>query len=248
MGAAVRVFVMTDRHRAPRVGIVDLTVGNIFSVTQAVAAVGMEPCLIRTPSEVAACEAIILPGVGAFPTAADFLRSSGMDAALRESAADGKLLVGVCLGLQLLFESSTEFGHHAGLGILPGQVDRFLTRSGDGSRYRVPHMGWADVEWSPGERHGPLAEVAQRAEPMYFVHSYMVPAAGREFETAYARYAGVRFVAAVRRGNVWGFQFHPERSGPGGLAVYQAVRRALSGVGTDEQDSVAASPHGYSIP
>jgi glutamine amidotransferase len=194
----------------PRVGVCDYGVGNLRSVDRALAAAGASVCVSTDPAEIAACDGVILPGVGAFAAAAASLRDRGLDGAVRALAARGLPVLGVCLGHQLLFEHSDEGGGGQGLGLLPGGVTR-LHAAG----FKVPHMGWNRVR---RVRESDLLAADDDGAHVYFVHSYAAhPESG---DTVAVTEYGGEIAAAVQRDNVMGTQFHPEKSGPAGLRVY----------------------------
>lgn len=187
--------------------IVDYRAGNLTSVRNAFAAIGEDACVTRDPAAIAAADRVVFPGVGAAKSAMENLRTLGLEASVREAAASGRPFLGICLGMQILFERSDEDGGVDTLGILKGRVRRFPSVAG----FKVPEIGWNGVEWTDGN-----GRAVQGAE-YYFVHSYyaeIVP------ETAgVTEYAGVRFTAMVRKGALWACQFHPEKSGRAGLAL-----------------------------
>lgn len=204
----------------PSVAVVDYGMGNLHSVARALEAAGARPVRTAVPAEVAAADGVVLPGVGAFPDAAARLAETGLGEAVRAAAAAGLPLLGVCLGLQLLFEASEE-GEGTGLGLFPGRV---VALPGGPGR-KIPHMGWNTVTWTAGEggEGFPLFRGLEPPAHFYFVHSFAVPAgvaAAAGLAVATCTY-GVDFVAAAARGNVMGTQFHPEKSGAAGLAVYR---------------------------
>lgn len=217
---------MRDAPR-PTVAIVDYGMGNLFSVVRACEVAGCAPFVTSESSALAAADIVVLPGVGAFGDAMKALRQRGLDDALRNVAASGKPLVGICLGMQLLMEESDEFGVHAGLGILPGRVIRLApTAIRDGLVAKVPQVGWNAIvrpSVTPGDSWArtPLAGLRDGAM-FYFVHSYQVVPAIPSDSCAIAMYGGASFVACVARGSIFGCQFHPERSGSVGLQVYRA--------------------------
>jgi glutamine amidotransferase len=193
----------------PAVLVVDYGMGNLFSVTKALEALGARAEVSADPAAVARAERILLPGVGAFGEAMKRLDAAGLSEALREARRRGAPLFGVCLGLQLLFESSEESPGVRGLGLLRGAVRRF--RAG----LKVPHMGWNRV--SPRAGSAPFAGIPDGAF-FYFVHSFHVTPDDARDVAATSDYGGV-FCAAVERGTTWGAQFHPEKSRDAGLRV-----------------------------
>jgi imidazole glycerol-phosphate synthase subunit HisH len=193
-----------------RVCVLDYGMGNLRSVEKALERVGAEA--VRTPDvdEADGADAVILPGVGAFPRAMERIRELGMESFLAEWAAAGKPLLGVCLGMQLLFERSSELGGAEGLGLLAGEVTAL-----EAGGLKVPHMGWEAVRW---ERESRLAGDSAAETPFYFVHSF-APRPAREADVAGTAEWGERFACAVERGPIWGVQFHPEKSSEAGLAL-----------------------------
>ncbi|MBI4184349.1 MAG: imidazole glycerol phosphate synthase subunit HisH [Proteobacteria bacterium] len=216
-----------------RVAIVDYGLGNLFSVCQAVARCGAEPELTAEPGRVRAAGRLILPGVGAFADGMAGLRARGLDAAVRAAAAAGRPLLGICLGMQMLFAESEEFGRHQGLGLIPGRVVAIPPSGADGKPHKIPHIGWNGLI-PAGGRSGwegtPLRALAP-ATAVYFVHSFVADPAEPADRLAECDYDGLRLTAAVGRGNVVGLQFHPERSGPAGLAVIAAFLDGGAGDG-----------------
>jgi glutamine amidotransferase len=174
--------------------------------------------------EIAAADAVILPGVGAYGDAMACLKRLDLVGPLREIAASGKPLLGVCLGQQLLMSESYEFGRHAGLNIVPGDVVRFDNPQGRRGPLKVPHVGWnriAKPAGDPGRWEGSPLDRRSEGEYMYFVHSFYVRPKDPSVVLAVSKYGDTEFTAAVRHGNVVAFQFHPERSGRAGVAVYR---------------------------
>lgn len=201
--------------------VVDYGRGNLFSVCQAVAKVGGAPALSADPAAVRGAERVILPGVGAFGDAMAGLAARGLDDGLREFARAGRPLLGVCLGMQLLLEESTEFGRHAGLGLIPGRVDRLPA---PGTREKIPNVGWCQLWPAPGGAPWSLSLFA-RVKPgdfAYFVHSYAAHPADPHHRLADIAFAGASAAAAIAAGPIAGCQFHPEKSGEVGLAILDA--------------------------
>ena len=193
------------------VAIVDYGMGNLHSVSKAVERLGCESLVTGDREQILAADSVILPGVGAFGDAMQHLRESGLDAVVKEAAASGQPLLGICLGMQLLFSSSQEHGSPDGLDILPGSVVRFAPRDG----YKVPHMGWNRLSFrQPGS---PLLEGLEEGH-VYFVHSYHVEV-GRESDLLAVTDYGHAVTAIVGQDNVFGMQFHPEKSGELGVKL-----------------------------
>ena len=200
------------------IAIVDYGVGNLFSLNSSFAAIGVETVVTADPEVLRAADKIILPGVGAFEDAARKLRESGLAELLIEQAGKGKPLMGICLGMQLLFEKSYEYGEHEGLGLIPGNVRSIAdVIPGD---LKIPHIGWNALRLR-GE--SPLFSGIREGDCVYFVQSFYA-ADCDESVIATAEY-GAELTAAVAKGNVYGCQFHPEKSGPVGLAILSAFAR-----------------------
>lgn len=198
------------------VAIVDYGVGNLFSLRSSLESVGADVIVTSDVRQLKEADKIILPGVGAFADAAQKLRSLGLDEQLKELAADGKPIMGICLGMQLLFEKSYEYGEHRGLGLIPGSV--VPISDAIPSDLKVPHIGWNSLSF--GGKNSKLFRYIKDGDFVYFVHSYYA-ADCDDYVIASAHY-GVPLTAAVERGNVCGCQFHPEKSGSVGLNILRA--------------------------
>jgi glutamine amidotransferase len=198
-----------------RIAIVDSGSGNLRSVAQALARAGGDPVITDDPDVVRGAARVVVPGQGAFADCVAGLAARGLDAALREVIADGRPYLGICLGMQLLFDESEEHGPVAGLGLVPGRVVRFTPRAEDGAPRKVPHIGWNAVR--PTRPDPLLAGIADGAY-VYFLHSFHAVPADPTHAIATCDYGG-RFCAAIRAGNLFACQFHPEKS--------QAVGRRL---------------------
>ncbi|MBQ7768639.1 MAG: imidazole glycerol phosphate synthase subunit HisH [Oscillospiraceae bacterium] len=197
------------------IAVVDYGVGNLFSLCCSLEKIGADTCVTSDPAEIRSAEKIILPGVGAFADAAKKLRDSGLDKVILEQAAAGKEIMGICLGMQLLFEKSYEFGEHTGLGLLKGSVIPM-----DGTiptELKIPHIGWNALHFT---KESKLLKYIKAGDCVYFVHSFYVDP-GAESVVATAEY-GKFVTAAVQCGNVMGCQFHPEKSGEVGLNILRA--------------------------
>ena len=198
------------------IAIIDYGVGNLFSLKSSFAAIGAEAVVTADPAVIDAADRIILPGVGAFEDAARKLRDSGMADVVRRQAAAGKPIMGICLGMQLLFDKSYEYGEHQGLGLIPGAVRPI--RDVIPADYKVPHIGWNALSFV-GEKSR-LFTYLNEGDCVYFVHSYYAADCG-DAVTATAEY-GAPLTASVEKGNVYGCQFHPEKSGKVGLSILKA--------------------------
>lgn len=208
--------------RGPRVAIVDYGMGNLFSVRNACLAVGLDAFVTPDASAVEAADAAVLPGVGAFEDAMLALDSLGMVDALKRVASEGKPLLGICLGLQLLMERSSEFGHHAGIGLIRGDVVRFDAPMQGKRELKVPQVGWNRVvEARAGAWSGTLLDAVDSGVYQYFVHSYYVRPASDDVVLARTSYGGVEFCSAASSGSVVACQFHPERSGAQGMRILE---------------------------
>jgi glutamine amidotransferase len=195
-----------------RAGIIDYGMGNLRSVQKAIETVGHAAEIVSAPERLASFSHIVLPGVGAFRDAIAHLNETGLGQAFVEAVGSGRPCLGVCLGLQLLFERSFEDGEHKGLGLIAGDVVRFKPMPG----LKIPHMGWNDLQLT---REDPLFAGLGRSPYVYFVHSYHAAAADPADVLATSDYGGP-FVAAVGRGNLRACQFHPEKSQAVGLRIY----------------------------
>jgi imidazole glycerol-phosphate synthase subunit HisH len=192
-----------------RIAILDYGMGNLRSAEKALEHVGAAAKITHDPDEVRAADGVILPGVGAMPRAMERIRGLGLAELIAERREAGVPILGICLGLQLLFESTTELGGSGGLGMLSGPVEEL-----EAEGLKVPHIGWSPVEW---ERESRLAEGIPSGTPFYFVHS-LAPRPSGEDLLGSAEYGG-RFACAAERDNVYGVQFHPEKSSSAGLRL-----------------------------
>ncbi len=197
------------------VAIIDYGVGNLFSLKSSLAAIGAEAVVTGDAEVIRAADKIILPGVGAFGDAAAKLRESGLDKVVIEEAKSGKPLLGICLGMQLLFDKSFEYGEHEGLGLIPGEIRSIREVIGEG--LKVPHIGWNALKFT---KKNELFRYLKDGDYVYFVHSFY-GAKCSESVIATAEY-GAELTAAVANGNVYGCQFHPEKSGNVGLNILKS--------------------------
>lgn len=212
------------------IAIVDYGVGNLFSLASSVRSLGAEVRVTRSAEDLRTADHILLPGVGAFADAMDKLRATGLVPVLREQAAVTPLL-GICLGMQMLFDGSDEFGPHEGLGLIPGWVRRLPAADAAGAPQRVPHIAWEPL--LPGPGRADFAGTALQSVPdggeCYFIHSYAAEPADDAFRLADCLYGGRRVCAAAARGRVLGTQFHPEKSGAVGLGILHDFLALCSG-------------------
>lgn len=200
------------------IAIVDYGVGNLFSLRSSFRSIGAEIAVTGDPEIIHTAEKIILPGVGAFGDAAALLQRSGLAQVIIDEAKAGKPLLGICLGMQLLLERSFEYGQHRGLGLIPGDVIPIASAVPSG--YKIPHIGWNALHFPKDKPVSPLFRYIKEGDCVYFVHSYY----GSNCDSsviATAEY-GPELTAAVAFGNVYGTQFHPEKSGAVGLNILRA--------------------------
>ncbi|MGM9916234.1 imidazole glycerol phosphate synthase subunit HisH [Anaerotignum sp.] len=200
------------------IAIIDYGVGNLFSLQSSLKFIGAEAKVTKDIEEIRKADRIILPGVGAFEDAIAKLRQSGMEKVVLEEATKGKPLLGICLGMQMLLEKNYEYGEHEGLGLIKGSVKPIAPMIGEG--LKVPHIGWNGLIFPKGKEKSKLYKYINEGDCVYFVHSY----AGvdcDDFVTARAEY-GAELTASVENGNVYGTQFHPEKSGEVGLKILKA--------------------------
>ena len=204
------------------VAIIDYGVGNLFSLRSSFAAIGEEAEVTSDPEAIRRADRVILPGVGAFGDAAEKLRQTKLDRVVLEEASRGKPLMGICLGMQLLFERSYEYGEHQGLGLLKGEIRPIAERIPAG--LKIPQMGWNALKIV---RESPLFKYTKDGEYVYFVHSYSAVNCGESL-LASTEY-GAELTACAGAGNVYGCQFHPEKSGEVGIRMLKAFCETEAG-------------------
>ena len=206
-----------------KVTVIDYGLSNLLSVRHALEHFGAEVELTGDPAAVLAAGALVLPGVGAFRDGMQGLELLGLIGPIRQKAAAGTPLLGICLGMQMLFDQSEEFGSWQGLGLVPGKVVRIPAEAADGARQKVPHIGWEGLLPAGGRTDfaGTVLSGVRPGSECYFIHSYEAKPADEADRLADAMYGGRRVCAAVQWGNVVGTQFHPEKSGPVGLAILE---------------------------
>lgn len=214
----------------PTAAIVDYGMGNLFSVKRACESVGMKAEITSSSKAIFEAEAVILPGVGAFGHAMETLKELNLVTTLQEVARSSKPFLGICLGMQLMMTESFEFGHHEGLGLIPGSVRHFEDpRDSSGKILKVPQVGWNRISpSSPNSWEGTPLEGLPEGEFMYFVHSYYVTPQDSKVSIATSRYGHLEFCSSLNRENLFACQFHPERSGPQGLKIYAQLKRRIT--------------------
>lgn len=217
-----------------RVVVVDYGLGNLFSIKHACNYAGMEAVVTSSSDKILSADAVILPGVGAFADAMNTLKKLDLVRPIQDFASSGKTLIGICLGLQLLFSESYEFGQHKGLDIIKGDVVRFENDEGRFTSLKVPQVGWKQICSEPSPYQEGIAATPNRWNQsflsqlsnytyMYFVHSYYVCPENKAAILSFSRYGGSYFCSSIEVGNVFACQFHPERSGQNGLKIYENI-------------------------
>ncbi len=214
------------------IAIVDYGVGNLFSLKSSLEAIGADAVVTGDSSMLKKADKIILPGVGALGDAAEKLRRTGLDKIVVEEASLGKPLLGICLGMQLLFDEGEEYGNHKCLGLIPGRIVSMKPVIPEG--YKVPHIGWNRLIFPKDKPKSPIFKYVNEGDCVYFVHSYYASECEPSV-IAYTEY-GAMLTAAAARGNVYGCQFHPEKSGNVGLSILKAFCELKSGCGSDSAE------------
>ena len=215
-----------------QVAIIDYGIGNLFSVKNACNAVGLNAVITSSKEDILESDIVILPGVGAFGNAMNALNKMGIAEILSDIVGTDKLIVGICLGAQLMMTEGYEFGVHKGLGVIEGEVVVFDNPLEGSTRLKIPHVGWnriynAEKNLNPIKNdkyypwHNTLLDGLSEGEFMYFVHSYYVKPANCEIVISVSRYGQIEFCSSWKYKNIYAFQFHPERSGLNGLRIYR---------------------------
>lgn len=209
------------------VTVIDYGVGNLLSVSRALEHCGANVTITSNAAAILTSARVVLPGVGAFADGMAALQAQGLDSVVRQVAATGTPLLGICLGMQMLLDESEEFGMTTGLGLIPGRVVKIPVITTDGGVHKIPHIGWNELVL-PLQRdswQGSLLADIEPGEAVYFVHSFMAEPTSTEHRLADCLYGGIPIAAALEHNNVLGCQFHPEKSGEVGLKV---LKRFLS--------------------
>ncbi len=204
-----------------KVAIIDYEMGNLFSVKHACEFVGLHPVITTNKNEIFDADAAILPGVGAFGDAMMNLKKLDLIQPIRDFIASKKPFLGICLGMQLLFDESEEFGIHQGLGVIKGNVLKFPTKNMKGQQVKVPQIGWNQVFFNNNANgiFSPLKDI-QNGEFMYFVHSFYVNPANKQSIYTSTIYEGIDYCSSVLQDNIFACQFHPEKSAAEGIKIY----------------------------
>lgn len=208
----------------PDIAVIDYGVGNLLSVRRAFQHCGAEVAVTSDAETILSAPRVVLPGVGAFADGMGELSSRKLDIVVREVAARGVPLLGICLGMQMLLDESEEFGRTPGLGLIPGRVVPIPSVGADGRPLKIPHIGWNDLVLAGGHgnwRDTPLQDVSPGAS-VYFVHSFMADPSDSRHRIADCLYGGATVSAAIGQGRVFGCQFHPEKSGEIGLSIIRS--------------------------
>lgn len=213
---------MNEIPDAGKVAIIDFQMGNLFSVFHACQHVGLEPSITSSASEIMCADGVILPGVGAFGDAAANIKQLGLDVVIKDYLASGRPFMGICLGLQILFSESEEFGSFKGLDIIKGCVRKFPRWTRDVCQIKVPHIGWNKILPYNAEiwNNTPLQGI-ESGEYMYFVHSFYVQPEDKSISLSVTNYEGIEYCSGILKDNLFACQFHPEKSAQAGLQIYR---------------------------
>ncbi len=211
-----------------KVAIVDYGLGNLFSISQACRHVGIDTIITGDSKMIKDADGLILPGVGAFGDAMNYLKQSELIDPIKEFVASGKYFLGICLGMQLLFTESEEFGSHQGLGLIPGKIVKFPVLDPFNNKVKVPQIQWNQIAKNRDDiwQSSPLKNIPESSF-VQFVHSYYAIPENTDDVLSYTNYAGIRYASSVKKNNIIGFQFHPEKSGLYGLRIYENWAKSI---------------------
>jgi glutamine amidotransferase len=206
----------------PKVAIIDYGLGNIFSIKNACEIVGLDTLITSNADEINNSDALILPGVGAFGDAINSLKQKGLDVVINNFVNTGKPFLGICLGMQLMFTESEEFGVHKGLGLISGKIIKFPNRDNQNKILKVPQIQWNQIYKYNTENweNSPMYNINE-GEYVHFVHSYYAIPDQIESILSYSEYGGIKYASSVIKDNLLGIQFHPEKSGIIGIEIYK---------------------------
>jgi len=205
-----------------KVAIIDYGLGNLFSINNACKLVGLNTIITKDIDVINDADALILPGVGAFGDAMNSLNNNNLTQTIYEFVKTGKPFLGICLGMQLLFSESEEFGSNKGLNLINGKIVKFPSINNNGDKVRVPQIQWNQIyaEVKNRWKDSPLKDIAEGSY-MHFVHSYFAIPEDKNDILTYTEYEGIRYASAVKKGNIIGIQYHPEKSARDGIKIYQ---------------------------
>ena len=209
------------------VAIIDYKMSNLHSVRAACNSVGLDSIITSDSFDILKCKAAILPGVGAFSEAVKHIKDNKLDISINKFISTGKPFIGICLGFQLLFDNSEEFGLSKGLGIIPGNVKKFKISKSNSIRYPVPQVAWNKLNKAKIDWKNTLLNSNKENDYMYFVHSYYVIPEDEEIVLTTTKYGKVEYCSAISLDNVSAFQFHPEKSGANGLKIYKELKNKI---------------------
>ena len=210
------------------IAIIDYQMSNLFSVQAACRKVGLKSEITRDTNVILESKAAMLPGVGAFGEAMNHLVELKLDKCIKDFISTGKPFIGICLGMQLLFSESEEFGHQKGLGIVEGQVKKFDFENKSNDKYPVPQIGWNKIMRNSIEWKDSFLKQNKDGDFMYFVHSYYVTPSDSTFSIAVTDYGDFSFCSALSHENIFAAQFHPEKSGQKGLKLYDEIKQQIN--------------------
>jgi imidazole glycerol-phosphate synthase subunit HisH len=211
---------------SPKVAIVDYALGNLFSIAHACEHVGLQSIITSSKEDILRANAVLLPGMGAYGDAMQTLHKLDLVSVLRDYAASGRPLIGICLGIQLLLSESYEFGKHKGLGIIEGAVIPLDHPSEGERKLKTPQVGWNQIHASRSWKDTPLENISEN-EYMYFVHSFVPQPLDVNMVLATTNYGGIEFCSSLQHNNIFACLFHPERSGKQGLKVYKKLKELI---------------------
>tara|TARA_B100001123_G_C15247119_1_gene1001366 strand:+ start:818 stop:1456 length:639 start_codon:yes stop_codon:yes gene_type:complete len=206
-----------------KLAIIDYGLGNLFGLKQACSAVGLETVITNEKKEISNAKGIILPGVGAFGTAMNNLKNIGIIDEINKSVKSGKILLGLCLGMQLLMNRSFEFGEHTGLNYIEGDIEYLVKKDIKNNVVKIPHIGWNAIKISESFSKDIIFRELPNSFDVYFVHSYCLFSSKKQYILSETTYENIKFCSAVKKDNVIGLQFHPENSGPNGLKLLSNI-------------------------
>jgi len=207
--------------------IIDLKLSNLHNVKLACDIVGIQNIVTANPETISKAKALILPGVGSFKEAMNKINSLKLSKIIKKSINDKKPFLGICLGMQLLFSSSNEFGKSKGLRILKGEIKRLKYSENGNLKYSIPHTGWNKINFSKDKKKFKILSGLKNLEFMYFVHSFYVSTKDRKYVKSYSEYGSNKFPSIIVKNNICACQFHPEKSGAAGLKIYKNFKRMI---------------------